>query len=112
MSTKICPECGGTAIVALRSINKKLCSECLHEYDWNLDEGQVSLLAVRRAASEPVGPTTSPEQRSAIRILELMLESNRRYADYSGNTDLPVAIHPRHAELILELIKLVDMRGV
>lgn len=112
MTTKICPECGGTAIVALRSMNLKLCSECLHEYDWNLDAGQAPLLATNRSTVRDAAPAAvSPEQREAIVMLGRVVESSMRYSEFTGKRDRPVAIHPRHAEALLSFIKSVDMQG-
>lgn len=56
MTTKLCPHCGSDAVVTLRSLNKKICSDCKEEYDWNLDPGQKVLLAPSRADGRSAEP--------------------------------------------------------
>lgn len=56
MTTKICPQCGSDAVVALRSMDKKLCSDCKAEWPWKLDPGQKPLVASSRADRKQVVP--------------------------------------------------------
>ncbi|BCP56225.1 hypothetical protein K32_48420 [Kaistia sp. 32K] len=46
---KACPQCSSDAVVLLRSMNLKLCSDCKHEWAWHLDAGQKPLVASNRA---------------------------------------------------------------
>lgn len=48
MSTKSCPECGGTALVRFMSLNYKRCGDCGEEMPWTLDPGQPPLVANNR----------------------------------------------------------------
>ena len=44
-STKRCPKCRSAALILLYSVNLKICSECMTEIPWTLDEGQKSMLS-------------------------------------------------------------------
>jgi hypothetical protein len=39
-TTKLCPECGNSCLVELRSQNLKICADCKTQIKWDLDEGQ------------------------------------------------------------------------
>lgn len=39
-STKNCPKCGSDKLVLLTSQNLKICADCNHEINWELDKGQ------------------------------------------------------------------------
>lgn len=54
-TTKHCPKCGSDAVVPLRSINMKICSDCKSEFAWTLDAGQKALMAPSRADRRPPG---------------------------------------------------------
>lgn len=43
MTTKVCPKCGCSDLVLLHGEDKKMCTKCLYEIDWPLDEGQRSV---------------------------------------------------------------------
>lgn len=43
---KLCP-CGGP-LVALRSLNLRICADCKREIEWRLDEGQRPLIGNNR----------------------------------------------------------------
>lgn len=43
-TTKICPNCGSTALALFTSMNMKLCVDCYTELPWYLDEGQQPLI--------------------------------------------------------------------
>lgn len=45
-------DCGG-ALVNLTSMNKRICSDCKKEYEWNLDEGQKPLISSNRGDRFP-----------------------------------------------------------
>lgn len=53
MTTKICPECRSDAVVGLRSMNLKICSDCKAEWPWTLAPGQKPLIAPSRADRRP-----------------------------------------------------------
>lgn len=42
-STKVCPDCGCTALLTFISMNMKICADCKKELPWNLDPGQKPL---------------------------------------------------------------------
>lgn len=44
ISTKKCPKCGNEELSKLRSLNKKICTDCEIEIPWFLEEDQKSLL--------------------------------------------------------------------
>lgn len=44
-TTKICPKCGTSDLVLLRSINRKVCSECGIDILWVLADCQKPLLS-------------------------------------------------------------------
>jgi RNA polymerase subunit RPABC4/transcription elongation factor Spt4 len=47
-TTKICPHCGSTRLVALSSLNRKICADCKRSMEWYLETGQKSLLIKSR----------------------------------------------------------------
>lgn len=47
-TTKVCPNCESTALVELRSINRKICSDCGKNIPWYLEPGQKPLLTKTR----------------------------------------------------------------
>ncbi|MND99971.1 hypothetical protein D3C76_675470 [compost metagenome] len=48
-TSKICPQCGCDCMVALRSLNRKICPDCRSEVPWTLDEGQRAVVTTNRA---------------------------------------------------------------
>ena len=45
VSTKLCPNCGNTKLLLLRTLNRKYCTECSTEIIWLLADTQKGLLA-------------------------------------------------------------------
>lgn len=43
-TTKVCPGCLNTDLLELRTMNKKVCTDCGTEIEWNLEKGQKSLV--------------------------------------------------------------------
>jgi len=39
-STKHCPKCGNDKLLLLRTLNKKVCTDCNLTIDWKLDKDQ------------------------------------------------------------------------
>lgn len=42
-TTKVCPDCGCTALVLLHSLNQKICGDCHTVIPWYLEPGQKSI---------------------------------------------------------------------
>lgn len=43
-TTKVCPDCGNTYLVLLRTMNLKYCTDCNKPIPWYLDPGQKKLI--------------------------------------------------------------------
>ena len=43
-TTKVCPGCLNTALLELRTMNKKVCTDCGTEIGWSLEKGQKTLV--------------------------------------------------------------------
>ena len=43
-TTKVCPGCLNTFLFELRTMNKKVCTDCGTEIEWSLEKGQKSLV--------------------------------------------------------------------
>ena len=46
--TPCCPHCAAP-LIALRSLNLRICADCKREFDWPLNAGQAPLLNNNRA---------------------------------------------------------------
>ena len=47
-TTKRCPKCTCTRLRLFRPVSEKQCDECLHRFEWNLDQGQEPLIGPSR----------------------------------------------------------------